>query len=398
MELDDKLDDTLETPSNEEDQNTEADLNDNPEPDNNQETDDDDKLGSIDGDEGSKSEEEDIIGKADLDELDDEQFTEFLETGKLPEGIKQKKAETPTEAKPPVETPGKPSKEEAPKEPTKSKGKEESAEKPSGDAPKVDYKALEEIFTKGIKANGKEIKPRNVQDVISLMQMGANYTKKMQDLKPHRKIIESLNKAEINEETLNFLIDVHKGDKEAIKKLMVKHSVDPLDLDLEKNDYRPNKNIVGDDDVEYAETLDDIQPSLPKIQEILGSKWDAKSKQMLLNNPALLRGLHEEIEMGRFDMLQAQLESEKTFGNHRGKADVEIYMELAQKFVAEQQRMNRPTAAQKPNTPKKVIPDKKEAAPNRAGKAGAQGSNITKVDLFNMSEEEFNKLSMRDLV
>ena len=397
MELDDKLDDTLEIPKNEDDQNTEADLNDNPEPDNNQET-DDDSSGSIDGDEGSKSDEEDVIGKADLDELDDEQFTEFLETGKLPEGIKQKKAETPTEAKPPVETPGKPSKEETPKEPTKSKDKEESVEKPSGDAPKVDYKALEEIFTKGIKANGKEIKPRNVQDVISLMQMGANYTKKMQDLKPHRKIIESLNKAEINEETLNFLIDVHKGDKEAIKKLMVKHSVDPLDLDLEKNDYRPNKNIVGDDDVEYAETLDDIQPSLPKIQEILGSKWDAKSKQMLLNNPALLRGLHEEIEMNRFDMLQAQLESEKTFGNHRGKADVEIYMELAQKFVAEQQRMNRPTAAQKPNTPKKVIPDKKEAAPNRAGKAGAQGSNITKVDLFNMSEEEFNKLSMRDLV
>ena len=119
MGLDDKLDDTLETPTNEEDQNTEANLNDNPEPDNNQETDDDDKSGSIDGDEGSKSEEEDIIGKADLDELDDEQFTEFLETGKLPEGIKQKKAETPTEAKPPVETPGKPSKEETPKEPIK---------------------------------------------------------------------------------------------------------------------------------------------------------------------------------------------------------------------------------------------------------------------------------------
>ena len=57
MGLDDKLDDTLETPTNEEDQNTEANLNDNPEPDNNQETDDDDKSGSIDGDEGSKSEE-----------------------------------------------------------------------------------------------------------------------------------------------------------------------------------------------------------------------------------------------------------------------------------------------------------------------------------------------------
>lgn len=390
-----KLDDTLELPTEEESQNTETNLNDNQEPDDNQDT-DDDSSGSTDGDDASSSEEEEI-GKADLDKLDDEQFTEFLATGKLPEGMKQKKADVPN-TNSPVETPEKPSKEVTSKDSTKSKGKEDNAEKLSVDVPKVDYKALEEVFTKGIKANGKEIKPRNVQDVISLMQMGANYTKKMQDLKPYRKIVESLNKAEINEETLNFLIDVHRGDKEAIKKLMVKHSVDPLDLDLENNDYKPNKNIVGDDDVEYAETLDDIQPSLPKIQEILSSKWDAKSKQALLANPALLRGLHEEIEMGRFDMLQTRLESEKTFGDHKGKSDIEIYMELARKYVEEQQSKILPTATQKPNTPKREIPNKKEAAPNKARKVGAQSTNLTKVDLFNMSEEEFNKLSMKDLV
>ena len=101
--------------------------------------------------------------------------------------------------------------------------------------------------------------------------------------------------------------------------------------------------------------------------------------------------------MGRFDTLQTQLELEKTFGKHRGKADIEIYMKLAQDYVAEQQKKILPTAS-KPNTPKKEIPDKREAAPNKARKVGAQGSNITKVDLFNMSEEEFNKLSMRDLV
>ena len=394
MEPDAKLDDTLELPVDEEIQNTETDLNDNQEPDDNQEP-NDDSSGSADDDEGQKSEESDI-DKADLDELDDDQFEEFLETGKLPEGFKQKKVES-SNAQSPVDTPKKPSKEETKQEPTESKGKEEDAQKSSEDTSKVDYKTLEKVFTEGIKANGRVIKPRDVQDVISLMQMGANYTKKMQDLKPYRKIVESLNKAEIDEESLNFLIDVHRGDKEAIKKLMVKHSVDPLDLDLENNDYKPNKNIVGDEDVEYAETLDDIQPSLPKIQEILGSKWDAKSKQLLLQNPALLRGLHEEIEMGRFDTLQTQLELEKTFGKHRGKADIEIYMKLAQDYVAEQQKKILPTAS-KPNTPKKEIPDKREAAPNKARKVGAQGSNVTKVDLFNMSEEEFNKLSMRDLV
>ena len=62
-----------------------------------------------------------------------------------------------------------------------------------------------DIF-KPFKANGKEITPKTVDDVISLMQMGANYTKKMQAMVPLKRTVETLNKADIKEEDLNFLL------------------------------------------------------------------------------------------------------------------------------------------------------------------------------------------------
>ena len=88
------------------------------------------------------------------------------------------------------------------------------------------------------------------------MRMGANYTKKMQLMAPLKKAAESLSRADIKEDDLNFLIDVHKGDKEAIKKLLTKHNVDPMELDLDSTNYVPKNNIVSDEDVEYSNILD----------------------------------------------------------------------------------------------------------------------------------------------
>ena len=39
------------------------------------------------------------------------------------------------------------------------------------------------------KANGKMIELRSPEEAVSLMQMGANYTRKMQELQPHRKTL-----------------------------------------------------------------------------------------------------------------------------------------------------------------------------------------------------------------
>ena len=168
---------------------------------------------------------------------------------------------------------------------------------------------------------------------------------------------------------------------------------------MENTNYVPKNNIASDEDVEYSDALSDIQSSLPKIQDILTKQWDTQSKTELLKNPQLMRALHEEIEMGRFDEVQAQLEIEKTFGRYKGKSDVEAYIDLVSRLVAEQQSKvtTEPKQATQDKKPTKPIPDKTKAAPVRT-KQTNQASTLTVKDILSMPEEEFNKLSMRDLV
>ena len=379
--------DTLEQ---EELQNTDTELggNNDTEPDNSTDTD-------VTPDNNTQPEEslegDDKLTKEQLDAMSDEEFTKFMEEGKLPEPTK-------SEQKPLVKVISKPEpKAKTDKESTKPEGEDVKETLPKD----VDYEAVYKDIFKPFKANGKDITPRTVEDVVQLMQMGANYTKKMQLMAPLKKAAESLSRADIKEDDLNFLIDVHKGDKEAIKKLLTKHNVDPMELDLDSTNYVPKNNIVSDEDVEYSNILDDIRDSLPKIQEIMTNTWDTRSKEALLKDPNLMRALHEEIAMGRFDNVQAQLEIEKTFGRYKGKSDVEAYIDLVTKLAAKEQSNHQPDGTNKPtpkaDVPTKPIPDKTKAAPIRT-KATNQGSTLTAKDIFSMSEDQFAKLSIRDLV
>ena len=332
---------------------------------------------------------EDEITQEQLDSLDDDEFAAFLNTGKLPNKPTPEKAKVIS--KPEVNN-VKPEEEK----------KETKEDKPVEQVDSIDYKVAYETIFKPFKANGKEITPRNLDDVVKLMQMGANYTKKMQTLAPVKRAYESLNKADIKEEDLNFLIDVHKGDVEAIKQLLQRHNIDPIDLDLESNNYKANRrNIASDEDVEFSDVLRDVDSSLPKIQEILNNKWDEASKQKLVKDPKLLRALHEEIELGRFDEVQARVELEKTFGRYQGYSDLEAYIDVVTKTVNEQAKPVAPTHTtkieDKPKTTPTKIPDKSKAAPVR-GKPKNQGAKMTVQDLLSMSDDEFNKLSINDLV
>ena len=266
------------------------------------------------------------------------------------------------------------------------------------DNQEVDYKSIYEQVFKPFKANGKEITPKSVEDIISLMQMGANYTKKMQLMAPMKKVVQSLDNAKIDEQELNFLIDVSKGDKEAIKQLLIKHKIDPLEIDLDgDNTYSPRNNIASDEDVEFNDTLMDIHDSLPRIQEILNNTWDDNSKKAILKDPRLMRALHEEVQMGRFDEVQKRLEAEKTFGRYKGISDVDAYIDLVSKM--EQERMKTKIQPETPTRTEstKKIPDKSKAAPTK-GKTSKSSSSLTAKDLLSMSDDEFNKLSERDLV
>ena len=371
--------------------------------------------------EASSSDDEE---EPDYDLMSDDEFTEYIASGKLPDdwnkrvsqkqSITNAKAASDDTSEPVNETTpkqSKPSKQAA--APVKQTGKATTASdgtdapKSTGSASNVDYKAAYEAIFRPFKANGKEITPRSVNDVISLMQMGANYTKKMQLMAPMKKAAQTLINNNVNEEDLSFLIDLHRGDKEAIKELLKKNSIDITDLDLDEVKYsRSRKNIASDDDVAFQDAVQDVDASTEKIQEIFDKVWDKESKSKVLRDPRLLRALHEEIQMGRFDEVQKIVESEKTFGRYQNTPDIDVYIDVVTKLVEAQQRyaqQQRSTQQrgkstnQKSSEPSKPS-TKSKAAPTRGKQTSKGASTLTAKDIFSMSDEEFSKLNIADMV
>ena len=334
--------------------------------------------------EDNEQEDNDFPTDAELAAMTDDEFNEFVDTGKIPSSVK-------SNAKKSVQSTNDSREDRVQSVSNKTKSKDEEKE--------IDYKAVYEELFKPFRANGKDIKPKSVEDIVALMQMGANYTKKMQVIAPMKRAVESLNKAQITEDDLNFLIDVHKGDAKAITKLLKKHDIDPLDLDMEEDGYVEHKrNIATDSDVEFADVLNDMDDKYkPKVQEVVFKKWDSKSRSALLNDPKLLRALYEEISLGRFDDVQDRVESERTFGRYTDVSDLEAYMQLVNQMYGKGAKNQTNTSTPPKQQVNKSSSDKSRATSTR-GTVKRSTSSLTPKDILTMPEDEFNKLSIHDLV
>lgn len=125
-------------------------------------------------------------------------------------------------------------------------GETESEEQETS-APDIDYKGFYEAVMSPIRANGKELQLKSPQEAVKLIQMGANYTQKMQGLAGYRKKIQMLKNADLlDDEKLNYLIDLASGNPEAVKKLLKDRKLDPLDLNMDENNYVPGNHTVSD--------------------------------------------------------------------------------------------------------------------------------------------------------
>lgn len=346
-----------------------------------------------------------------LSDMSDEEFDEYLESGKIPDRLSTKNTNTKedkVETKPKItDESNKDLKEDKVTVDTKKDDSKitkntssKSNENIVNNTNTIDYKAFYDDLMKPFKANGKEVTPRNKEDVIALMQMGANYTKKMQALAPMKRVFESLNKANIKEEDINFLIDINNGDKEAIKQLLTKHKVDPMDLDLESTNYVPKDNMVTDKELEFSDALLDISESVPIIRDIMENKWDKESRSELLRNPNLMRALHEEIQLGRFDEIQKMLETERMYGRYKGVSDIQAYSDIVTKWVADKEAKNKQEALSKEADLKKQEENKvnkSKAAPTKSKPKTSKGS-LSNSDLLSLSDDEFDKLNLKDIV
>lgn len=196
------------------------------------------------------------------------------------------------------------------------KGSKESVASP--DAKEPDYKAFyEQVLGKPLKAGGKTIELKSPDEAIQLMQMGADYTRKMQALAPQRKFLLMLeNNGLLDEGKLSYLIDLDKKNPEAINKLIKDAGIDPLEIDVNaESTYREGNHRVSDKEAVFVTVVEDLQSS-PTGSETLKvfNTWDHASKEVTWNNPDILSLIHTQRESGVYDRISTEIDRRKTLG------------------------------------------------------------------------------------
>lgn len=290
--------------------------------------------------------------------------------------------------------------------------KEKPAESDSG----INYKAEYERLLAPFKANGRDIKVDSVDDAIALMQMGANYNKKMAALKPNLKLMKMLEHNNLlSEEKLSFLIDLEKKNPAAITKLVKDSGLDPMDLDTEKaSEYRQTTYAVDDREIELDTILDELQssPAYNQTLDVIANKWDAASKQVIAGAPQLLRVINDHIANGIYDVISQEVERERVFGRLNGLSDIEAYRRVGDVLHAKgafnhlvpgsSQPQRKPAAGAVVAPPKpKVVDDvklkdkKRAASPSKAAVSGSLPADFNPLAL---SDEEFSKLINKNLL
>lgn len=169
-----------------------------------------------------------------------------------------------------------------------------------------------------IKANGKSITLKSPEEVLRLVQMGAGYGRKLQDLQPHLKVIRMLEKAELLDEgKISFLIDINGKNPDAIKKIIKDSGIDPLDLNIGDNvSYIPKNHSVSDQEMSFQTALEDVQShegGKETLQEI-DQKWDLESKNVLFKEPQLLGLIQSQRDNGVYAKITTEMERQKLLG------------------------------------------------------------------------------------
>ena len=220
--------------------------------------------------------------------------------------------------KTPEESVAEADKNKTPEQLAQDKAEADAKAKDTQPAGEVDYKAGYEQIMAPFKANGKTMQVKSVEEAIQLMQMGANYTRKMQELQPHRKTLLMLeNNGLLDEGKLSFLIDLDKKNPEAIKKLLQDANINPLDVDMDKEStYQEGNHKVSDEEAQFRLVLDELNsnPVGRETLQTINSTWDQASKEVLWKQPEVMNTIHQQRENGVYARITAEIDRRRTLG------------------------------------------------------------------------------------
>jgi hypothetical protein len=278
------------------------------------------------------------------------------------------------------------------------------------DAPKAgeegfDYKSAYETMMKPFKANGKVVNVESPDELVQLAQMGANYTKKMQGLQPHLKVVRMLqNHGVMDEQKLSYLIDLDKRDPAAIQKLVKDSGIDPMDIDTSADSsYRSKDRRVTDEEYRFTSTLEEVasNPAGKEVVASINKDWDRKSKDAIWADPNIMRVLTSQKESGIFDQITTEIERRQTLGKLQGVAFIQAYKDVGEE-------MTQAGSFKAQATDENTVPDPSQKSTQRVVKTSTAKRNAVsnndkvkaasapKSTPASKAKEDFNPLSMTD--
>lgn len=248
------------------------------------------------------------------------------------------------------------------------------------------------ISLKPLRVDGMDLPIKSLDDLYQMASMGYNYRKKIADFAPYRRAISAMKENNITDADISLIIDLKKGDKGAIAKILKDNNIDPLDFDI--NEHKYEAKIYGDDEniasIKEIENEISNDPEYRITANVINKLWDAQSQTILAQNPQLIKALHLDIKNGIYEKIAPEA-ARLEFLDGGNKSKLEYYIQAA-KELADQENKN--SGKQLKNDG--IINQKRRAAASTKSRA-------TKVfneepDWINMSDEEYDKYYRKTLL
>lgn len=268
----------------------------------------------------------------------------------------------------------------------------------------VDYEAVYKQVFGPVKANGKLIQVQTPEDAVRLIQMGANYNLNMHEMKPHRKLIKTLeSKGLLGEDRINTFIDAMQGNKDALKEIAKLAQIDVNELSGYDEDeapkYVPTNHIVTDTQVALTDVLDEIRntPTYDKLLDTVSGKWSDASREAINKNPEILKTLNSHMESGDYEIIENAMDNMRALGTYPSHLpEVEVYGRLYGDYQASAKNREAPqSTAQATGTPPQKSAPKtngNKMAPTRKSK-GSTRKTMSDADLLSLPDDQFEEMA-----
>jgi hypothetical protein len=172
--------------------------------------------------------------------------------------------------------------------------------------------------------------------------MAAGFSEKMKAFKKYRPFLNPLKEKGIidNPDKFNLMLSALDGDKEAIKTLIKEHNIDPMELDVDNVNYKPQNHVASELELALDDILDNAKQFGidDKVQKVIANEWDDKSVVELLQDPQSQADLIEHMSSGIYDIVQERIMQKRIadpYGTFSSLPAIDQYRAAANELEAE---------------------------------------------------------------